>query len=63
MSGTDKAFNLTDYKHGRRDGMLEAAAWLEDAAGRHLQSSAEWSCFTGAAKFMRQRSEEIRDAV
>lgn len=50
---------IDDYTRGRSAAMLEAAAWLENAAGLYLKDSVEWTCFIGAAKFMKQRSREI----
>jgi hypothetical protein len=49
----------SERRLGHSDGMIEAAAWLEDAAGQHLKSSDVWKWLTGAAGFMRQRAEEI----
>lgn len=51
--------NPDDYRKGRRDGMAEAAAWLDDAAGQHVRGSDAWGWLSGSAAFMRQRAEEI----
>jgi hypothetical protein len=39
--------------------MIEAAAWLEDAAGHHVRGTDVWNYLVGAAGFMRQRAGEI----
>lgn len=49
----------SERRLGRSDGMLEAAAWLDDAAGQHVRGTEVWKYLAGAAGFMRQRAEEI----
>lgn len=57
---TDSTPTATNERRlGRCDGMSEAAAWLEDAAGLHVRGTEVWGYLMGAAQFMRQRAEEI----
>lgn len=41
------------YEKGRRDGLIEAAAWLEDAASKHVRDTEAWKWLHGSADFMR----------
>lgn len=43
----------------RGRGLLEAAAWLEEAAALHVRGSEVHGWLMGAADFMRQRAEEL----
>jgi hypothetical protein len=51
--------NGPDYRSGRRDGLMEAEAWLRDVAGRYVRGGEVERMMRGAADFMQQRSKEV----
>lgn len=59
---TERDSPTTERRIGRQDGLIEAAAWLEDAAGQHVRGSETWGWLNGAANFMHQRAEEISNS-
>lgn len=47
------------YRQARASGLLEACAWLEEAAALHVRGDEVHGWLMGAAGYMRQRAEEL----